>query len=280
MKPVKTYPAVAEGVISSRNHPLIKRVRSLHLRSERENTGLFYAEGLRFAAEALKAGAPLEMTLYCPGLLNDFGRSLVRRMERAGTTCYPVSAEVLHSVALNDEPQGIGLVANQRWDPLKAITPSSGLCWIALETIQSPGNLGTIIRTAEAVGAAGLILLDDSIDAYHPATVRASMGAMFAEKLRFVRTTPGRFLQWKQRHGCILVGTSPSASLLYTEVEYPGPVVLMMGGERKGLSSEQQEACDVMVRLPMTGRSDSLNVAVAAGVMLYEVLRQRSVMVP
>jgi tRNA G18 (ribose-2'-O)-methylase SpoU len=103
------------------------------------------------------------------------------------------------------------------------------------------------------------------------------MGAMFSPGFRFIRTTPARFQRWKQQHGCTLVGTSPAASTVYHEIEYCPPVVLWMGGERKGLNAEQQADCDVMVRLPMTGQGDSLNLAVATGVMLYEVLRQRAI---
>jgi TrmH family RNA methyltransferase len=274
MKTVK--PVVSkEEVITSRNHSLIKRVRRLHLRAERDKNGLFYAEGMRFVAQAMAGRAEIETALYCRALTNVFGRRLIRKLSRIGVPCAEVTAEVLQSLALVDDPQGIGIITRQRWASLESVDPHTGLCWIALETVQSPGNLGTIIRTAEAVGAAGLILLDHSIDAYHQATVRASMGALFSPGFRFIRTAPARFLRWKQRHGCTLVGTSPVASTVYHEVEYRAPVVLWMGGERKGLNAEQMADCDVLVRLPMSGHSDSLNLAVATGIMLYEVLRQR-----
>jgi TrmH family RNA methyltransferase len=138
-----------------------------------------------------------------------------------------------------------------------------------LESLQSPGNLGTILRTSEAIGGAGVILLDTTIDAYHPGTVRASMAAMFRQ--RFVRATLPQLLAWKERHGCSLVGTSPAARDDYRAVSYPRPTLLFMGGERKGLSAQQQAACDIVVKLPMVGSCDSLNLAVATGVMLYEL---------
>jgi len=264
-----------EEVISSRNHPVIKRIRGLQLRSERERSGLFTIEGVRFIAQALGQKVALETLLFVPSLLtNSVGWRLVQEQKRAGGRCLEVTPEVLHSLSLNDDPQGISAVVRQHWALLAEVEPSRDLCWIALETVQSPGNLGTIVRTSEAVGAAGIILIGDATDAHDPAAVRASMGAMFSQ--RFVRTTMPQFLRWKQERHCSLVGTSPSASSVYHEVDLRAPLVLFMGWERKGLSDEQQAACDVMVRLPMVGKSDSLNLAVATGVMLYEVLRQNS----
>jgi TrmH family RNA methyltransferase len=179
----------------------------------------------------------------------------------------------MHSITLADEPQGIGAVVRQKWLPLERVKLGGKLCWLALDNIQSPGNLGSILRTSEAAGGAGVILLGDSIEAYDPAVVRATMGAMFAQ--RFVRTTISEFAGWKEQHRWTLVGTSPHSEADYHSVIYPTPTVLLMGSERKGLSEELQALCDVMVRIPIVGRSDSLNIAVAAGVMLYELFNQR-----
>ena len=139
--------------------------------------------------------------------------------------------------------------------------------------MQSPGNLGTILRCCDAVGCAGVILLGKATDPYDPACVRASMGALFTQ--RFVRCTPEEFMAWKQKHGCLLVGTSPHAGDDYQKATYPAPVVLFMGSERKGLPPEFQTLCDRMVRIPMIGSSDSLNLAMATSVLLYEVFNQR-----
>jgi TrmH family RNA methyltransferase len=261
-------------VIASRNHPQIKHIRNLQHRSERDASGLFVIEGLRFVAQAVEHKAAIQSIVYAPTLLtNTYAKRLVSLQRHQGTRCLAVTPEVLHSLALNDDPQGILAVVGQRWSSLESIKPTEGLCWLALETIQSPGNMGTIIRTCDAVGAPGLLLIGDSVDAYHPACVRASMGALFA--LQFVRASVKEFRHWKQQQGCVLVGTSPSAPAQYDALSYPSPLVLLMGGERKGLSLEQQQMCDLMVQIPMVGRSDSLNLGVATGVMLYEVLRQR-----
>jgi TrmH family RNA methyltransferase len=150
---------------------------------------------------------------------------------------------------------------------------TEGLCWVALEAIHSPGNLGTILRTCDAVGAAGVILLGEAADPYDPATVRASMGSLFAQRL--VRATPAELLAWKQRHGCRLIGTSPAGTVDYRELIYRPPMVLFMGSERHGLPAVHQTLCDEMVRIPMVGAADSLNLAVATSVMLYEVFGRR-----
>jgi len=144
---------------------------------------------------------------------------------------------------------------------------------VALDTVQSPGNLGTILRTCDAVSAAGVILVGDAVDPFDQATVRATMGALFTQ--RFVRASLAEFSAWKASQNCLLVGTSPAAQTDYQAARYPAPVVLWMGGERKGLPAEFQQLCDVMVRIPMVGRSDSLNLAVATSVLLYEVFNQR-----
>jgi len=139
--------------------------------------------------------------------------------------------------------------------------------------VQSAGNLGTLIRSCAAVGAAGLMLIDSSADPYDPGTVRATMGALFSQ--RIVRATAAEFRAWKQRHGCTLVGTSPAGAEDYHEMDYPERVVLFLGSEKKGLSPDEQAMCDRMVRIPMVGDTDSLNLGVAGSVLLYELFNQR-----
>ena len=153
---------------------------------------------------------------------------------------------------------------------MDAADPHEGLCWIAVSGVQSTGNLGSLIRTADAVGAAGLVLIGENADPNDPACVRATMGSVFA--LRFVRTDLAGLLRWKHRHGVRLVGSSPAGERGYREVAYRAPLAVLLGSERKGLSEPEIAACDDVARLPMAGRCDSLNVAVAAGVLLYEVM--------
>ena len=144
-----------------------------------------------------------------------------------------------------------------------------------LDTVRSPGNLGTILRTGDAVGSAGVILIGDSIDPYAPRVVRATMGAIFRQ--RFVRTTIPAFQAWRKHSGneCLWVATSPHATDEYRDLHYRAPTVLWMGGERQGLAPDAQALCDRTVRIPMVGAADSLNLAIATSVMLYEVFHQR-----
>ena len=267
-------PSKPASVIDSRAHPSVKRIRLLRLRDERERTGLFYIEGLRFVSQAVEQHAPIEALVVCrPLLVHAFAQKLIRQQRRTGIPVLEVTPAVLHSISLVEDSQGIGAVVRQQWEPLARLRPGDELCWIAHQAVRSPGNLGTILRTSDAVGGAGVIALSDAIDPYDPATVRATMGAMFTQ--RFVRTSIAEFARWKRRSSFVFVGTSPTAATDYHAIAYRGPTILFMGEERKGLSLDLQALCDIIVRIPMVGRSDSLNLAIATGILLYELFNQR-----
>jgi TrmH family RNA methyltransferase len=264
----------ATTIINNINHHSIRHIRRLRLPEERDQTGLYYIEGLRFVAQAISHGAIIEtLVVSRPLLSHPYAERLLNRQQRAGTPILHVTPAVLHNISLVDDPQGIGAVVRQRRERLVDIKPGNELCWIAHHVVRSPGNLGTILRTSEAVGGAGIIVLDEHTDPYDPTAVRATMGALFGQHI--VRATIGEFMQWKQRNHYMLVGTSPSATQDYHAVAYRHPTILLMGEERKGLPPELQALCDVMVRIPMVGQSDSLNLAVATSVMLYELFNQR-----
>ena len=266
--------AEPDRLIYSRHDPAIRRLRSLQSREGRDHTGQFLIEGIRPLAQAVRQGDRVETLVVAPQLLtNTLGHRLVKQLRLAGTPCYRLTPEVYHSLSQAEEPQGVAAVMKQRWENLDQVRPSRGLCWIAVEAVQSAGNLGTILRTSEAVGGSGVILIGETVDPHDPTTVRASMGALFNQK--FVRATAAAFAAWKKRHQCLLVGTSPSAATDYKAVAYPSSLILLMGGEKKGVSPEVQALCDTMVKIPMVGRGDSLNLAIAAGILLYEVFDQR-----
>lgn len=254
--------------------PLIKRVQRLHTREERERTGLFYIEGMRFVTQALHHHAHIEHLVVCPELLiHPYAQHLVREQKKRGIPILEIPRPVMERLSQVVDSQGLGAVVRQRWLRLANVKPRDELCWIAVETIRSPGNLGTILRTSDAVGGAGLILLGNATDPYNPGTVRATMGAMFTQ--RFVRTSKAEIIHWKRRHQYLLAGTSPGAPQDYQEAMYQKPTILLIGEERKGLPAELQAMCDLMVSIPMVGESDSLNVSMATGVMLYEMFNQR-----
>jgi RNA methyltransferase, TrmH family len=261
-------------VISSSANPRIKAIRALRQRKERERTGLFFVEGIRLVTEAIQSGAPVEALLLAPELLtSQHMHELARAQAKRGVSLSEVTRDVFARVASKDNPQGIGAVVRQRWGSLDQAAFGAALCWIALDATQDPGNIGTILRTSDAVGGAGIILLGNSADPFDPSAVRASMGAVFTQQL--VRAGWSDFLTWKRAQGATLVGTSDSATLDYSQATYRAPLVLLMGSEQKGLSREQQAACDLVVRIPMLGRSDSLNLAVATGVVLYAIFEHR-----
>ena len=161
----------------------------------------------------------------------------------------------------------------QRWTRLDEVGALHDACWLALSAVQSPGNLGSLLRTADAVGAAGLLALGADVDPHDPAVVRATMGSVFSRV--FARATPGELVAFARRTGCTVVAAAPRAAHDYRAVSYRRPVVLLLGGERRGLADDELRAADVTVRIPMVGRTDSLNLAVAASVLLYEVYAQR-----
>lgn len=262
-------------IIASTSNSTVKAIRALRHRKERERSGRFYVEGIRLVGEAAEVQATVEVCVVAPELLSsEYGWKTVELLQARGATRLEVSAEVFRSLSLKEGPQGIAAVVRQQWTVLDDVYPDRELCWIALQEVQDPGNLGTILRTSDAVGAAGVILVGDATDPYDAGAVRASMGATFSQRL--VRAALPEVMNWKRRHGVSLIGTSDAASRDYLSVSYPRPLLLLMGSEREGLRTGVSASCDNVVRIPMVGRSDSLNLAVATGVMLYEIWRQQS----
>jgi len=145
--------------------------------------------------------------------------------------------------------------------------------WTALDSVADPGNLGTIMRTMDAVGGRGIILIGQCVDAYDPSSMRASMGAIFS--LEIIKTDLQDFIEWKRNNNVMLIGTSDKASTLYTGVQYPGDLILLMGSERQGMDPELEAICDLTVRIPMEGSSDSLNLSIANAIVLYEIYHQQ-----
>jgi TrmH family RNA methyltransferase len=261
-------------LITSRHNARVKQIRSLQARKERDRTQLFFVEGVRLVAEATQVRADIELLVIAPELLtSDLGRRVVREHRRGGAPGLEVSADVFQSLASREGESGLGAVVRQRWETLAHLRLAGDQCWVALDAVQYPGNLGTILRTCDATGAQGVILLGNTTDPYDPAAVRASLGAVLSRRL--VRTTFAEFAAWKQRHQCVVVGAAADAPADYRTAAYHPPVVLLMGSERAGLSGEQRAVCDTLVKIPMVGRRDSLNLAVATSLLVYEVFRQQ-----
>lgn len=260
-------------MIASRHNPAVRQVRALTHKRARDQTGLFLVEGIRLVAQALAVGAPVQELIVAPELLtSEFARELVVRSQATGISCLDVSPDAFMSLSVREHAQGLAAVVRQRWARLAEILPAQDARWVALWEPQDPGNLGTILRTSDAVGAAGVILLGASTDPHDPTAVRASMGAIFSQRL--VRATFAEFMRWASERGCAVVGAAGVGAIDYRAYRYAAPFALLMGSEQHGLTSEQQAACTAVVRIPMVGESDSLNLAVATSVILYEAFHQ------
>lgn len=269
------------SLITSRTNPKIKQVRLLRQRKHRMAQGLFIVEGIHHVGEACAAAeasrVQIDSIFYAPELLKSpFASQLVREMGSKRIAVYQTSEDVFASIADKENPQGmLALVRYPRFDLVDY--SALNLPWgVALHAPQDPGNVGSIMRSIDAAGASGLILLDSSVDPYHPGSVRASMGSVFWHPI--LMTSFQEFARWVKDHGYTMYGTSANASVDYRAVmRYESPMILFMGSEREGLSVEHRAACQQILRLPMSGRVSSLNLSAATSIMLYHMLERGSI---
>jgi TrmH family RNA methyltransferase len=253
-------------LIASPGNPLIKQARALRQKKARNESGLFLVEGIHHVGEVVEAGWDVESILYSSGVLTSpFAHDLISRFS---FNPQPVTAQVMESLADKENPQGIIALVHQKKSLLKDVKSFTRA--VALVAPQDPGNVGTILRTMDAVGAEVLFLLDGGVELYHPSVIRASMGTLFWKPV--IQTSFDEFVEWTRTGNYQLIGTSAKAGADYQTLVPQTPWILVLGNEQKGLSSEQSAACDVTVSLPMRGHVSSLNLAVAAGVLLYKFM--------
>ena len=268
--------AVEQGRrITSLQNDSIKAIRALEMRKTRRESGLFVAEGASVLLTAREQGwSPRTLVLGPEAGANAATPGLLAWARAAGAEILDVAAPVLAKLAAKENPQSVMAVLEQRWlgPPAPAQVGSESL-WLALEEVRDPGNLGTIIRTADAAGAAGIMLVGQTCDPYAREAVRASMGSIFAVPL--VRLEVPAFLALAGRWPSDVAGTHLSGKTDYREARYKAPALLVMGSEGAGLSDAAAAACRQLVRIPMAGRLDSLNLAVATALMLYEIQRPK-----
>jgi RNA methyltransferase, TrmH family len=265
--------------ITAFSNPLVKRVRNLRDKRHRREEGLFLAEGLRILAEAEEAGElPLYLFFAAESAGHPIVRRLVGRVEAGGGEAIETSRDILHKLSGKDNPQTVLGVYRERDTALARIDRASSGIWLVAQSLRDPGNLGTILRTGDAVGAGGLILVDDCVDPFSVEAVRASMGALFTQRIAQARWA--EFLAWLRAGPGQLVGTSLDTAHDFRGAHYAAPVFLLIGNEAQGLPADYAAACDLLVKIPMRGRADSLNAAVACAVTAYEVLRQLEARAP
>lgn len=262
-------------MIKSRQNERIKRTVKLRDRRARDQQRRTIVDGARELHRALAADFPIEEAFICPPLCrSELADQVVKTLERRSATVWRVTPEVFAKLSFGDRAEGVLGVAR---------TPDQGLADLelperpliaVLESIEKPGNLGAILRSADGAGVSAVVIVDGGTDVYNPATIRASLGTVFS--LPICRADGPSARAWLQQRRLVLVAANPSGSMEYTQIDYTGGVALALGSEATGLSAHWHDAPWVNVRLPMQGVADSLNVSATASILFYEVLRQRS----
>jgi len=259
--------------ITGFSNPFVKQVRSLREKKHRRASGHFLAEGLRILTEALDVGVAPAMLWYAPDSSeHPLVVRLIAATEASNGQVFVTSPEILGKLSGKDNPGSVIGVYPERLTPLADLDRGAADLWIVAERLRDPGNLGTILRTGDAVGAGGLILIDDCTDPFSVEAVRASMGAIFTQSV--TTASWADFIAWLRAGAGQLVGTSLNAQTDYQATAYARPTFILVGNEAQGLPADYEAACDKLVKMPMRGRADSLNAAIATAVMAYEVLNQ------
>ncbi|WP_027037719.1 TrmH family RNA methyltransferase [Mesorhizobium ciceri] len=259
--------------VTSLANPLVKDIKALAQKKFRDQQNAFMAEGLKLVIDALDLGWQIRTLVFSKaGRGNAAVEKVAARTVAAGGMVLEVSEKVLVAITRRDNPQMVVGVFSQKFLALKDVRADNGDVWVALDRVRDPGNLGTVIRTVDAVGAKGVILVGDTTDPFSVETVRATMGSIFAVPV--AKATTEAFLAWRGGFSGLVAGTHLKGAVDYRSVDFSrGPVLLMMGNEQQGLPESLAASCDRLLRIPQAGRADSLNLAVATGIMLFEIRR-------
>jgi TrmH family RNA methyltransferase len=261
-------------IITSLQNPRLKRLVRLRERRGRDEEGAFLIEGYREVRRALEKGVPLAEVYYAPDwFLGGNERALLAQAEAAGTVLLELSKDAFAKVAYRERPDGILAVAAQWRRSLDSLALPAVPFLLVVEAIEKPGNLGTILRGADAAGCHAVIVCDPVTDLFNPNVVRASTGVLFS--VPCVVAESAAVSAWLKGRRVRAVATTPAAATLYTEADLRGPLAVIMGSEQYGLSEFWLRSADASVRIPMAGQADSLNVAMAALITLFEAVRQR-----
>lgn len=258
-------------VITAFSNPLVKQARALRDKKIRRREGLFLAEGLRILTEAREAGT-LPRRIFFSDSSHPLLKRLIDETEAAGGEAIETSADILHKISGKDNPQTVLGVYPAPSTTLADLDRDRAPLWIVAQSLRDPGNIGTMLRTGDAVGAGGLILVDECADPFSVESVRASMGALFTQAIAAARWD--EFVAWLRSGRGQLIGTSLDTDQDYQSVRYEKPAFIVVGNEQAGLPDAYEGECDVLVKIPMLGKADSLNAAVATAVMAYELVNQ------
>lgn len=241
----------------------------------RDTRGLFFVEGVRNFVQLVDNGFAIECIIFSERLLTaPLARKLVRRCRRSGVYALKVTPEQFRQLPYARRASGVAAIVRQRWTSLNDVSPGQGLCWVLLETVRSPGNLGTLIRSSAAVGGAGFVFIGNGADPFEPAVVRSAMGAIYRQT--FIRTDWRALHRWIDQHKCEVVGATPTGTTELHRSDFPRAPLLVLGEEREGLTEQQRDLCRHFVRIPMEHGTDSLNLGVAGSLLMYEVYRSHT----
>ena len=278
--------------ITSLQNPRVKQLVKLRERRDRDEAGLFMIEGYREVRRALEKGIRPKEFYFCPDwFLGENEPALIEQVRQTGAQLFELSKDAFAKVAYRERPDGLLAVAPQ-WkrslDDLnvgRALRPTDGAdvgdkprptypFLLVVESIEKPGNLGTILRSADAAGCDGVIVCDPVTDIFNPNVVRASTGVLFSVPV--VISDGATVHAWLKAKGIRTAATTPHTTNIYTQADLRGPLAIVMGSEQYGLSEFWMKGADVLVRIPMAGQADSLNVAMATIITLFEAVRQRT----
>jgi RNA methyltransferase, TrmH family len=261
--------------ISSLQNPRVKQLVKLRDRRPRDDAGVFLVEGYREIRRALEKQVALHELYYAPEwFLGENEPALLAQAEAAGASLFELSKEAFAKVAYRERPDGLLAVAPQWKRALADLRLGAPPFLLVVEAIEKPGNLGTILRSADAAGCDAVIVCDPVTDIFNPNVVRASTGVLFSVPL--VVESTERVAAWLREQQVRAVATTPAAETLYTAADLRGPLAVIMGSEQYGLSEFWLKHADLPVRIPMAGQADSLDVAMATIITLFEAVRQRS----
>lgn len=264
--------------LTSVQNPRVKAAMHLWDKRSRDKTSEFLIEGYRELLRAVDAGHPVKELFYCADLfLGSNEQELINRLRAHGAKIFSCTEEVFRKLSYRDRPDGLIAVAPQQHRTLEMlwehIKKKKAPLLVVAEAIEKPGNLGTILRSSDAVGVDALIVCDECTDIHNPNVVRASVGTLFTVPV--IETTSEEALSWLKKYQFSVLAAAPSAEKEFTEVDMQGPLAIVVGTEQLGLTASWLLQADIQVSIPMRGVADSLNVAMATTLLLYEALRQR-----
>lgn len=262
------------NLITSSQNPVIKEAKALKEKKSREEKRLFFIEGLRFVEEALKEDAEIKNVILSEKFLQIKGADLLLdKIEKAGLNTSYVTNKLFGEITDTENPQGVMAVVGMRDAGIEAVIKEKSFV-LVLDSLQDPGNMGTIIRTADAAGVTGIILSKGCVDVYNPKVLRSTMGSIFHLPLYFADSLVEAISFLKSR-GIRILASHLKGEANYFQLNLTDSLAVVVGNEAKGIGEETVQLADSLVKIPMPGRAESLNASVAAGLLLYEVVRQR-----